>query len=642
MSPWMLLLAVGLVRSQETTTEDFIVTESSNYTVTYNPGQNCLPYDGSVVPDCSKFVDPITKQPYYHEHSTNCSRFWECGPEGETCLVECANCQHEENGNAQCEGRWALVFDVSYQYPDGPVCDWPGNVDCSNVVCDEMDPRPECCSDEDCVCPGAYCTTSFTCSDNDCEPPECSVNSDCDKYDGHCNIPAPHTEDKCQFCDEGDCNPGCSSSDLNCEYPAPICDLSDHTCKCNDDDDCNSGDKCDTSSGLCVPDVCEDHPDCTGFNATCNVAHDNCFYCGAEDCPSQADGCCEGCHMDSNCAHPSPICDMADHRCKCLEDSDCEAGEKCDNGLCVPGGCQEDSECPDPDAVCNEAHDNCFYCGGADCEDSTRDFMSILEGCCPGCAADANCAYPRPVCSSDHLCGCENNADCEPEDYCNTESNSCEPACVTDKDCNPGEEGECDVSTNIYTNCHYCDTSASPNECKPGCKNDHSETDPIVPYCPAGSPDCNVETHECSAESGSVLLKRIVVKTSSCESCSDSDEGITLQLTGLQDYIKCNTNNLNHADKTDFSPSQNGEFFTETDDKVDDGWGACYESALKGQVNAAVVSWVGSGTWTVDSICFDWSDADVNVWVCSGDGSSLTAYQEMPLTCEELESRTCP
>ena len=71
MSPWMLLLVVGLVRSQETTTEDFIVTESSNYTVTYNPGQNCLPYDGSVVPDCSKFVDPITKQPYYHEHSTS-------------------------------------------------------------------------------------------------------------------------------------------------------------------------------------------------------------------------------------------------------------------------------------------------------------------------------------------------------------------------------------------------------------------------------------------------------------------------------------------------------------------------------------------------------------------------------------------
>ena len=29
----------------------------------------CLPYDGSVIPDCSKYVDPITKEPYYVEHS---------------------------------------------------------------------------------------------------------------------------------------------------------------------------------------------------------------------------------------------------------------------------------------------------------------------------------------------------------------------------------------------------------------------------------------------------------------------------------------------------------------------------------------------------------------------------------------------
>ena len=44
---------------------------SYNYTVTYNPGQDCLPYDGSVVPDCAKYIDPITKQPYYHEHSNS-------------------------------------------------------------------------------------------------------------------------------------------------------------------------------------------------------------------------------------------------------------------------------------------------------------------------------------------------------------------------------------------------------------------------------------------------------------------------------------------------------------------------------------------------------------------------------------------
>ena len=72
MASWTLLLLVGLARSQETTTTTVgPPTTTADYTVTYNPGEECLPYDGSVVPDCSKFVNPITKQPYYHEHSTS-------------------------------------------------------------------------------------------------------------------------------------------------------------------------------------------------------------------------------------------------------------------------------------------------------------------------------------------------------------------------------------------------------------------------------------------------------------------------------------------------------------------------------------------------------------------------------------------
>ena len=33
------------------------------------PGENCLPYDGSQVPDCTEFIDPDHYIPYYHEHS---------------------------------------------------------------------------------------------------------------------------------------------------------------------------------------------------------------------------------------------------------------------------------------------------------------------------------------------------------------------------------------------------------------------------------------------------------------------------------------------------------------------------------------------------------------------------------------------
>ena len=39
--------------------------------IDYNPGEDCLTYDGSVVPDCTLYVDPEIKEPYYKEHSTS-------------------------------------------------------------------------------------------------------------------------------------------------------------------------------------------------------------------------------------------------------------------------------------------------------------------------------------------------------------------------------------------------------------------------------------------------------------------------------------------------------------------------------------------------------------------------------------------
>ena len=72
-----------------------------------------------------------------------------------------------------------------------------------------------------------------------------------------------------------------------------------------------------------------------------------------------------------------------------------------------------------------------------------------------------------------------------------------------------------------------------------------------------------------------VRLNKIVVRTVSCQSCS-LDEGIHLDLTGSQGTT-CSTDKLSHPDRIDFSPCENGEFSTETDDQVTDGWGTCYE-----------------------------------------------------------------
>ena len=134
----------------------------------------------------------------------DCSRFWECGPQGETCLFECAHCGG--SSNQQCQDQWALSFDTSYEYPDGPVCDWPGNIDCT-IGCPD---NSECCENTDCSkCSEGFCNLDWTCTyPEDC----CTSDAECGNYDGMCNVPAPHTQDNCAYCDQGQCVGGENST----------------------------------------------------------------------------------------------------------------------------------------------------------------------------------------------------------------------------------------------------------------------------------------------------------------------------------------------------------------------------------------------------------------------------------------------
>jgi len=104
------------------------ITTTTSTSVTYDPPDNCLPYDGSIVPDCTEKWPPGI--PIYLEHSSNCSRFWECiswGSGQELCLYECPPCG---GTNPQlCAGQSALTYDPAYV---GPVCNWPADVDCNN------------------------------------------------------------------------------------------------------------------------------------------------------------------------------------------------------------------------------------------------------------------------------------------------------------------------------------------------------------------------------------------------------------------------------------------------------------------------------------------------------------------------------
>ena len=52
------------VTIEPTTTQPSKTTQApTSSTVTYNPGEECLPYDGSRVPDCREFIDPLAKEP---------------------------------------------------------------------------------------------------------------------------------------------------------------------------------------------------------------------------------------------------------------------------------------------------------------------------------------------------------------------------------------------------------------------------------------------------------------------------------------------------------------------------------------------------------------------------------------------------
>jgi len=489
----------------------------------YNPGQECQPYDGSRVPNCSAFVHQGNEQPYYHVHEYDCSKFWECGPAGETCLFHCAPC------GDLCPEWNGLSFDCRYQYPLGPVCDYPDNVNCSNhipcpacdtcafdwQICDEGTNcvcSPECREDPDCaddqycdpdgVCQlgcrsseGCTATTCSECLDHQCVDPGCCADEDCP--DGVC------LNGECVSCivdDDCNTNGGCATCVANeCVVPS-----------CCTDDDCPNGVCLD---GECVPCIIDDDCNADGGCSTCES--NECVApecCADEDCPNGVclDGICVDCIVDDDCNADGGCDSCISNECvapECCSDDDCEVGQHCMNGVCE-GECTISAHCPDggSDALCDvPTYGECQYC----------DVSSHL--CEQGCDADVNCPGDYPVCNPSHQCGCSDTGDClgggEVCDietysncfYCDPDNSQCKPGCDSDSNCPAdyptcgpdhrcgcvdnddcdGSDGICDIENDPYSTCTYCDSSNS--QCKPGCIADSN--------CPLNH-ICD-ETHTC-------------------------------------------------------------------------------------------------------------------------------------------------
>merc|ERR1712080_803898 len=81
-----------------------------------------VPGEEDIIPtDLCEFYIDLHGWPYYLSNPNNCSQFWECEVSGTICLYEYQHCV-----------TGPLYFVPDLQYPTGPACDWPANVECEN------------------------------------------------------------------------------------------------------------------------------------------------------------------------------------------------------------------------------------------------------------------------------------------------------------------------------------------------------------------------------------------------------------------------------------------------------------------------------------------------------------------------------
>jgi len=133
----------------------------------------------------------------------------------------------------------------------------------------------------------------------------------------------------------------------------------------------------------------------------------------------------------------------------------------------------------------------------------------------------------------------------------------------------------------------------------------------------------------------------IVFTSSKCDGCVK--EGVNLTLTGSDNLLPaplCRTVDLDHPDKADYV--SRSEFLAQPAEQ-NMGWDSCYQRGMEGEIIDATATWTGEGTWSPDSICFDWDKEANRVSVCTfPEGTSLSHGQSVSLTCAKGDTVECP
>ncbi|NOZ84702.1 MAG: hypothetical protein GXP49_00260 [Deltaproteobacteria bacterium] len=408
-------------------------------------------------------------------------------------------------------------------------------------------PRPAICTSDTCP-PGTFCNhQTGKCENN----PECDPGYKPDPVDGKCRL-------------------GLCTSDGEC-MADEWCDLMGiGMCrgKCQDDTGCLDGEKCDKSYGKCVKDMgCQEGDECTDKMCECghglicwqdpdkDPEHEYCLkscapFSGVSQCPSEqkctllADkqgnfesnrGAClaqrpgakvgEACD-DSTLCERDLFCSHGICRRSCdPSDPACGNNEICvdfhDVGLCEPKPtCSYDLDCNPPETICDLSSypGACIQgCNQAGCN-GQNSCNTETGRCDPGssCVQDKDCGIPNYVCIEEHCSASCIFRGCRLPLLCNHTTGRCSHGCTVDLDCGPPEkictEGEC-VQGCSGSGCPALETcDATTGRCsKDVCENDKDCNPPnticdyqVTKLCVPGciGVGCNGQGEICDTKSG--------------------------------------------------------------------------------------------------------------------------------------------
>jgi len=138
---------------------------------------------------------------------------------------------------------------------------------------------------------------------------------------------------------------------------------------------------------------------------------------------------------------------------------------------------------------------------------------------------------------------------------------------------------------------------------------------------------CDEVGHTCiCALPGVPIVRRLIIKTETCEGCDQSDEGVVLKLEGEENQLgmpNCTTALLDHSGQQDFGEGGEVEFGGAMDEGICAG---CYKYPLGGWISKGSITWKGQGNWKGETICVKWTPAHIMDVLCeiNSDGTLAT------------------